>query len=208
MADEQAQLIDYALGVLPDSERTELEAALASDTSLRAELDEVTHLIGAMDDRRTTLEPSPDAKARLMTALQSGATYAGFEVRVAELFDLSEARAREVLDNLQQPGATPWEASFSEGIHLLHFDGGDRIAADQDCGIVHMTANTTFPPHRHGSDEWALILQGELVETDGTVSLPGDLVLRPAGSEHGFTAGPEGVAFAVMTRADALEFDI
>jgi anti-sigma factor ChrR (cupin superfamily) len=49
------------------------------------------------------------------------------------------------------------------------------------------------PDHRHLGEERLLILEGSLVETDGSEFRAGDLVVKPAGSSHAFHI-PEGQA--------------
>jgi len=62
--------------------------------------------------------------------------------------------------------------------------------------VYRMPPGMTTRPHRHNGDEQFLVLEGELVENDGTVFRKGDLVWLRGGTEHcSFT--PNGCLLAV-----------
>ncbi len=205
MAEQELRLFDYARGILTQPERNELEAALSREPGLRAQLREIVHILEGLDDAHPVSAPAPRSRRRLLDAV--GRSALRFADRVAELFDLSAEAANEVLRHLDDVPGSHWTRTDDAGFLLLHFDGGQRVASDMDCGIVYMEPGSTFPLHRHGSDEWALMLQGEIVEDSGTRFQPGDIVLREAGSQHSFRAADDGpAAFAVMTRIESLEF--
>ncbi len=50
--------------------------------------------------------------------------------------------------------------------------------------VYRMEPGAVSQPHEHTSDEQFLILDGELVDHDGTVYRTGDLVLLRKGSQH------------------------
>lgn len=62
--------------------------------------------------------------------------------------------------------------------------------------VYRMPAGMTSRPHRHNGDEQFLILEGELVDNDGTVFRTGDLVWFKDGTEHSSTT-PNGCLLAV-----------
>ena len=74
------------------------------------------------------------------------------------------------LDNSRPPG---------EGFHLFRMEAGTTTAA-----------------HRHNCEEQWLMLEGELVDNDGTRYVPGDFVLMKQGTEHNSTT-PDGCLLAV-----------
>lgn len=62
--------------------------------------------------------------------------------------------------------------------------------------VYRMPAGMTSRPHRHNGHEQFLVLEGELVDNDGTVFRAGDLVWFRDGTEHcSFT--PNGCVLAV-----------
>lgn len=66
--------------------------------------------------------------------------------------------------------------------------------------VYRMAPGMTTRPHRHNGDEQFLVLQGELVENDGTVFKPGDLVWLRDGTEH-CSHSPRGCLLAVHIAA-------
>jgi uncharacterized cupin superfamily protein len=62
--------------------------------------------------------------------------------------------------------------------------------------VYRMPPGLTTRPHRHNGDEQFLILEGELIENDGTVFRKGDLVWFRDGTEH-CSHTPNGCLLAV-----------
>lgn len=50
--------------------------------------------------------------------------------------------------------------------------------------IYRMEPGAQSTPHRHGGAEEFLMLEGELIDNDGTVYKPGDVVWLAGGTEH------------------------
>ena len=87
---------------------------------------------------------------------------------------------------------------YPDGVSL-----GDSILqldADQPLGVgfhvYRMPAGMTTRGHRHSGHEQYLILEGELIESDGTVFRRGDMVFYKGGSEH-HSHTPQGCLLAV-----------
>ena len=87
---------------------------------------------------------------------------------------------------------------YDDGVAL-----GDEVLqldSDQPLGIgfhvYRMAPGMTTRPHRHNGHEQFLVLDGELIENDGTVFRKGDLVWLRGGTEHrSYT--PNGCLLAV-----------
>ena len=58
--------------------------------------------------------------------------------------------------------------------------------AERDVGfyIYRMEPGSRSTPHRHGGAEEFLIVEGELIDNDGTIYRQGDVVWLAAGTEH------------------------
>lgn len=144
------------------------------------------------------MEPDPSLRRRVLASLESDSRFEGFAGRFARLFDLPEARARELLRTAEAPEAGGWVDAPVPGVRLLHFPGGERVAT-ADCGFVRLAPGSVFPAHRHRGAEWTLVLAGRAEEDGGEIWLPGDLVVREGGSIHGFRCvGDEPYLFAVV----------
>jgi quercetin dioxygenase-like cupin family protein len=92
------------------------------------------------------------------------------------------------------------------GAVLIHFEGGPACAG-ADCGFIILPAGTKFPWHRHDGDERVLVLQGTLIDHDGTRIGPGQEDHKPAGSEHEFAAAP-GDDLIFCARVWGVRFDV
>jgi putative transcriptional regulator len=154
-----------------------------------------------LDERGLGAEPAaPSAglRGRVLGTLAAATRLSGFTERLAALFDLGRERSGELIREAAG-SAAGWQAIPIPGVRLLHFAGGPRVAA-ADCGLVRLEPGARFPAHRHGGDEWSLVLAGE-AEEEGTGNRwqPGDLVHRTAGSVHAYRAvGQEPLVFAVV----------
>jgi hypothetical protein len=75
-----------------------------------------------------------------------------------------------------------------------------QLDSDQPLGVgfhvYKMPAGMTTRAHRHNGHEQFLILEGELIESDGTVLRAGDLVFYRDGTEH-HSHTPDGCLLAV-----------
>ena len=74
------------------------------------------------------------------------------------------------------------DAERGQGCYLIRFDAGGRSM-----------------PHMHVGIEEFLVLDGELVDSDGTVFKAGDFVSYDAGTKH-HSVAPDGCTIAVFLR--------
>ncbi|HEY4059558.1 MAG TPA: hypothetical protein VGM39_23225 [Kofleriaceae bacterium] len=181
MSDLRELLPLYALGVLDADEAKLVEAAVAKDPSLAAEL------CAYEESASDIVEPvAPDAyvKTRLMASVGIGA-YEKYSAKMADLFDVSVDRARELLSLIDRPSS--WEAAIPGmdiGVRLVHFDGGPRFAS-ADCGYVLIQPGASFPVHTHLGEEKSLILAGRLRDRrSGTIYVAGDEIEHPHNDEE------------------------
>jgi len=80
------------------------------------------------------------------------------------------------------------------GDSVLQLD--DSLPAGTGFHVYRMPPGMTTRPHRHNGHEQFLILDGELIENDGTVFRKGDLVWLRDGTEH-CSRTPNGCLLAV-----------
>lgn len=133
-------------------------------------------------------EPSSDARARLLEEVEGRARYAPFCDRVAKLFALAPRVVMAALESL--PDAR-WEPSEFDGIELLAITAGPT-AGDAQVGFMRGRPGARLPSHTHGGAEHMLMLEGRVLEDDGTPLAPGGEAHRRPGQPHGFVvAGDE-----------------
>jgi anti-sigma factor ChrR (cupin superfamily) len=80
------------------------------------------------------------------------------------------------------------------GDSVLQLDDGEELGIGFH--VYRMPPGMTTRGHRHNGHEQFLILEGELIESDGTVLKKGDLVFYRDGSEHN-SHTPNGCLLAV-----------
>ncbi|MBI1219783.1 MAG: cupin domain-containing protein [Rhodobacteraceae bacterium] len=87
---------------------------------------------------------------------------------------------------------------YDDGVALgdavLQLDDGKPLG--QGFHVYRMPAGMRSRSHRHNGHEQFLILEGELIESDGTVLRKGDLVFYRDGTEHN-SYTPDGCLLAV-----------
>lgn len=97
--------------------------------------------------------------------------------------DLTELDSRYVYVD-----ALPWESTRFRGIEMK------TLLRDSDTGLqtllMRMAPGAELPDHEHRQLEQTFVLEGSLVDEQGTVTA-GNYVWRPAGSRHSARA-PDG----------------
>lgn len=199
------KLIEFVFGTLDQVSRGELERELETSAQIREELAEIAEVLSLIAEAEQPRLSAGDLRARLMKSLDQETPFQGFVHRLARFFDLGKAEIRKVLNQVNAVPSAPWEANAFPGTHLLHFNGGPRVAA-ADCGLVYVEPGQVFPTHRHLGDEWGLILQGCKQEIGGHTYEPGDIMYKAPGSVHSYrVAGDEPLIWAAVLR-EGLEF--
>lgn len=178
------RIAELLLGDVSDAEREALEAHVAS---CRRCADELTHAADAFAALALALPaeaPPPSLRERILADARPPRLAAMIE-KVATLFDVTLARARALLERLDDADA--WVAGPVPDSWILFVDGAGPKRAGAFCGFVKMGAGVTWPPHKHLGREYMLVLEGGFRETGGAEVHPGQLHVMEEGSSHGFT---------------------
>jgi quercetin dioxygenase-like cupin family protein len=192
----------YVLGLLEPDEAAAVERAVAGDASLAEELASYDLAAAKLIDGLVPVSPPASVRARLMTSVGPG-RFERFASRVAAMYDVAVERARELFAMIDDPSTH--DRSLGGGV-LIHFQGGPAFAG-ADCGFIILRPGEKFPWHRHDGEEVALILQGTMIDCDGTVIGPGQEDHKGPGSEHEFVAG-EGDDLIFCARVWGVRFDV
>ncbi len=81
---------------------------------------------------------------------------------------------------------------------------GERLNGQFECFLLKMDPGSVSNPHKHMGFEEFLILEGSLVDCDGTEYVEGDFVRLLPGSIHSSTS-PNGLFALVMLRGNNLD---
>ncbi len=196
MTDIRDLLPLYAAGALEPEEAALVEQAIGDDPKLAAELETYTELLVTST---LPVAPPADIKARLLASV-GGGRFERFSARIAEVFDVTVDRARELLGLVER--AASWEHPLP-GIGLIHFNGGPACAT-ADCGFVQIAPGCTFPWHTHRGEEVSVIIAGTIRDADGRVLKAGDELVHTVGSQHDVVAEADGAIF-VARAFDGIE---
>ena len=194
----------YALHLTDPAESLIVEEAMGVDPSLATELASLRSMLDGILVTTPLVNPTTSVRGRLMAsatqlrmaALKLPPTFATpvgrfepFVLRIAAMFDVTVARARELLAWIDDK--TRWSPAIAPGVELLHFAAGPACAG-ADTGFVRVAAGTRFPQHTHLGNERALVLSGRGHNDDGGSFAVGDETVFAPGSTHSFVAGSDG----------------
>lgn len=180
-------LPEYVLGGLDEASARRVEAALADAPALRRELDAITEDLAGLALELTPVRPDPDLRARLLASAAQDRLLP-FADELARFCDLALEKMKAVLRLVDDAAA--WEPGPMPGIRLIHFEHGPACLG-ADTGLVEMPAGFAFPRHSHQGREVNYVLEGTLVDEDGTVYGPGTFVDKDVQDVHGFRVGDE-----------------
>jgi quercetin dioxygenase-like cupin family protein len=172
---------------------TELYELMDGTPSARADL------IAAIAEIVEPIPPAPSLRQRLVDGIRVGGRLHRFAPAVARLLDLTEERARALLDALDHRDA--WEDPGIPGVGFAWVEGGP---AAERCvrGFVRVESGRTFPEHEHVGTERVLVLQGTLTDSvTGERFAPGSIIERPPGTTHAFdvtVGGPDLLQLSVV----------
>lgn len=147
-------------------------------------------------DALEPVAPSAGARSQLMAAIPRSGRHERFAAAVAELLDLGMARARALLDALDDASLFSQEMP---GIALCWVEGGPRVA-NAVRGFVRVAAGTHFPQHAHFGEERVLVLQGSYVDpARGRVFRPGDVDVMGEGTAHDYLVPADGPDLVMLS---------
>ncbi|HWM86600.1 MAG TPA: cupin domain-containing protein [Kofleriaceae bacterium] len=207
-----AWISDLVIGTLDGATRAAVEAHLEECDRCAGEVVAATEALTSVAMSLPPERPHPSVFTNVLASIAEqeprpeGGTasdrFADLVDRLVELFDLTRERVSTLLELVDEPAA--WRRGAADGITLIDFQGGARIAA-ADAGFVRVAPGVTFPHHRHVGGEVVLVLEGGLVDEDGTVVRRGEAQEFAAGTSHFFVALAEGCVFAAVIW-DGLDF--
>jgi anti-sigma factor ChrR (cupin superfamily) len=108
-------------------------------------------------------------------------------------------KGERIVVNINNAGFKPFVADGRE------VPGQSYIQLDetfpQGCGfhVYRMAPGSSSQPHEHTCHEQFLVLEGEVIDNDGTVYRPGDFVLLKVGTQHS-SRTVTGATLAVFVR--------
>lgn len=165
--------------------------------------EDVEGVVSAIDRELAEVAPAPSLRDALLSIARTEGRFDRFARVVAELLDVSEARATELLDGIAREDV--WVGSPIPDVRLYHLEGGPKVAG-AITGFVRMPQGAVFPEHKHLGDEAVLVVQGSFEDgVSGRVYRAGDVVRMGAGSSHDFRARPGPALVYLVVLAEGLQ---
>lgn len=106
------------------------------------------------------------------------------------------APAERLVRNLQEGG---WRAFQSEGVDfpgISFIPLDERLPNGTGLHFFKMAPGALSPGHEHTCNEYFYVIEGDLVDNDGTRYGPGDMVMLRAGTQHS-SHSPSGCTLLV-----------
>lgn len=143
------------------------------------------------------IAPRAALRERLLREAAQPGRLNDFAALVAQELDLSEERASELLNSLDDPSV--WKSPGFPATEFCWVEGGGRVE-NAVRGFVRVEAGADFPEHEHVGRERVLVIQGGLIDSvTGEWSGAGALLKRSAGSSHGFHVPEGGPALLILS---------
>lgn len=181
------RISELLLGDVSDGEREALEAHVAGCARCAGELTRAADAFATLALALPAEPPPPSLRARILADARPPRLGAMLD-KLASLFDITRARARALLDRLDDPAS--WIDGPVPDSWIMMADGCGPKVAGAFCGFVKMGPSVKWPPHKHLGREYMLVLDGGFTQHDGVDVHPGDLHVMEEGSSHGFTIFP------------------
>lgn len=175
----QSLLAAWTDDTLSPEQRRALEELVANDPAARAAWQEASRALEASFAAETP-RPAP-ARISLLAAAAGTSRFGDLTPLVAEMLDIPAVLAATYLRGIDEPAS--WEPGPVPAIELFHLDGGPEVAG-AITGFVRVAAGEAFPHHEHLGDEYILVVQGALRDSDGTITRAGEITAMEGGTDH------------------------
>lgn len=146
----------------------------------------------------TQVTPPTSLRSQLLADISKIAPYSLYHDKMAEILLGSKDALQSEL------AAMPHPKTWVDGpIPRCRLFPCVANAAPRDAirTLVLMESGSHFPEHEHLGDETVLILQGSLLQDDGKVSRPGEILHMAKGTSHAFDV-PEGLDLIYLAVVD------
>lgn len=197
------RIADLLLGDVSDGERESLEAHVANCALCATELMHAADAFAALALALPAEAPPPSLRVRILDDARPPRLWAMVD-KVAALFDVTKAKAREFLDKVD--GTEGWMDGPVPNSWVMLVEGCGEKLRGAFCTFVKMGPGVKWPAHRHLGREYMLVLDGGFTQHDGVEVHPGDLHVMEEGSAHAFTIFPDETCIAAGVVHGGLAF--
>ncbi len=194
---EEHHLLDLALGVVPAAARGGSEAHLKACPACRASFAQLVQTTAKLDLQVKKVAPPASVGLALFAKLQGAERFSDLFDQVGQLFDLSLAGVRKLLEAVDDP--SKWEPGPSDGVEILPVEAGPS-RSNALVAIAKLPEGTRMPAHDHFGREVMFVLQGGFREETGHEVWRGEELVMLPGTSHELTglSGPVCLAASVL----------
>jgi putative transcriptional regulator len=198
------RIAELLLGDVSDAERDALEAHVAACARCNDELMHAADTFAQLALALPAQPPPASLRARILDDARPPRLVA-MRDKLAALFDLTQQKARALLDRLEEPAA--WMDGPVPRSWIMPVDGCGPKVAGAFCGFVKMGAAVRWPAHRHLGHESMLVLDGGFRQDDGLEVHAGQVHVMEEGSAHGFTIFDDEACITAVVVFGGVRFD-
>jgi putative transcriptional regulator len=198
------RIADLLLGDVSDAERETLEAHVTGCPRCNKELMQAADAFAALALALPAEAPPAALRARILDAARPPRLQAMVD-KLASLFDVGRAKARELLERIDNPAE--WMPGPVESSWVMMADGCGPRVAGAFCGFVKMGPSVKWPRHTHLGREYMLVLEGGFKQDDGVEVHPGDVHVMEEGSVHNFTIFDDETCISAAVVNGGVTFD-
>lgn len=161
-----------------DKSNDQIWRALAGDIEAREASENWETLMNALD-----CTPDPAGRNRLLSSLDAGSGITSFAARVAVFLDITPSVARDELADLEKNPDRWFDYYTAPGLQMSQIASGPRHRGSE-CFAVRFRPGAEIPLHGHQGDEWGFQLKGQLSDSLGQESAPGDITHLTPNDTH------------------------
>ncbi|XXF77496.1 cupin domain-containing protein [Myxococcaceae bacterium GXIMD 01537] len=180
-------LPELLLGTLEGSLQREVERHLGGCARCQQEAARLAPALRGLAASVAPVAPPPGVLTSLVAGMEGPGRLARFGDEVARFFDIGRERALTLLESLSDPGV--WMPYHEPGVDFLFVEAGPARVG-QVTAFARLAPDRSLSHHAHAGREQTLVLEGGLREEPGGEVWPGEVLEKPAGSEHSLTALP------------------
>jgi putative transcriptional regulator len=199
------RIAELVFGDLADAERAVLEAHASGCPRCQRQLDDAVEAFATVALALPPEPPPAQLRARVLAEARAPRLI-GMLAKLAELFDVTKTRARQLLERLDDDRG--WDQGPTPGSWIMFTPGGGPRVEGAMTGFVKVDPNVAWPPHEHLGTEYMLVLSGGFVQDDGVEVHAGQLHVMQKGTVHGFTIFPDEPCIAAAVVFGGIEFKV